>query len=88
MPVIPSFTQEVEIGGSQFKDSPGKRTRPYQKQTNVKRTGGLAQMGQCLPSKHDAPSSIPSPPKKKKNLPTLLLPFLPLSSLPITLLAS
>jgi hypothetical protein len=38
IPVIPT-TQEVKIGGSQFKASLGKSTRPYQKKNKAKVLG-------------------------------------------------
>jgi hypothetical protein len=36
------------------------------KKPNTKRTGGVAQVIKCLLSKHEALSSNPAPPKKKK----------------------
>jgi hypothetical protein len=61
--VIPG-TLETEIGGFLAKSDPGKSTRPYlkNKRTKSKRTRCMVE---CLPSKFEALSSIPSaaPPK-------------------------
>jgi hypothetical protein len=43
-----------------------KKQDPISKITREKRAGGLAQMANCLPSKHKAPNSNPNMTKKKK----------------------
>jgi hypothetical protein len=65
-PII-SATQEVEVGGTQSRlagegdgGGGGRNKRPSQKQDKVKRAEGMTQVREHLPSKREAPSSIPS----------------------------
>jgi hypothetical protein len=66
--VVPAIW-EAEVGGSWFKASLGKvEARPYLKNKvkNSKRTVGMAQVIECLCSKHQALSSVPSTTKNEK----------------------
>jgi hypothetical protein len=63
LPAIPA-TQEMEAAGSWFQTNLGKSQRPYQKEAEAKRGGGIAQEEHLL-SMLKALSSIPSTGGKK-----------------------
>jgi hypothetical protein len=52
MTIVPDMG-EAEVRGSQSKAGLSKSLRPY-----LKKTGGVAQMAECLPSKHKTLNSI------------------------------
>jgi hypothetical protein len=61
-------TWEVEIERTVVQGQPGQKVHKTlpQKYPPQKRTGREAPVVQCLPKRHKALSSNPSPPKKKK----------------------
>jgi hypothetical protein len=66
MPVIPA-TPEAEVGGSRSEATPGQNLETLsEKQTKSKKTEGVDQVVECLPSKCKALNSIPSTTKKEK----------------------
>jgi hypothetical protein len=68
MPVILP-TWEAEIGGSRFEVSLGNKSKTLSQKYPTQKwagTGGVAQVVQHLPSQHEALSSNPIPPKRKK----------------------
>jgi hypothetical protein len=71
MVVLPSTPaiQEAKVEGSWSEASLGKVSRRFclKKQIKTKRTRGVAQVVEQLPSKQEALSSIPTTKKKKKS---------------------
>jgi hypothetical protein len=65
MPVIPAL-QRIINRIIWIKASLGIKPDPISKITNRKRAGRVVQVVECLPSKHQALSSTPVPPKKEK----------------------
>jgi hypothetical protein len=66
MPVILAIRRQ-QSGGLQFKASLGKLLqRPYLDPTHKKRAGGVTQVLELLPSKHETLSSTIPPPKKRE----------------------
>jgi hypothetical protein len=57
--VIPA--RKSEVGGSQSEPGLGKKHKTlFEKQTKDQKDWGVDQVVECLPSKHEAMSSIPS----------------------------
>jgi hypothetical protein len=53
--------REMEVGGSQSEAAQAKAHKTLsEKQTKSKRSGGMAQVVECLPSKNKALSFIPN----------------------------
>jgi hypothetical protein len=85
MPIIQA-TQEAEIRRiarrTEAEGQPGQIERPYLKDNqHKKRAGGVAQMTECLSSKHWPPSSnssntLPQLPPKKRNTHAWTLPLI------------
>jgi hypothetical protein len=77
MHVIPAI-REAEIGRSQAEESLGKKHETLsEKQTKSKRTWGMAQGLQCLPSQWETLSSMSSTIKKKPLGFSCMIEFLP-----------